>query len=282
MGTINTTTNERFFVDYRITLNDGQDIKKIAQEICIEQTVEIPEDCVPQTHWDYGITGIVEDIIPSDKIKNQVLVSISYHCDISSYSVPQLLNTLFGNISLKNNIRIDNLRVPQSFSQLLPGPRWGIDGIREKLDVFNRPLTCTALKPVGLSSTELASMASQFATGGADIIKDDHGITNQPFAKFEDRVQRVQAAINEANAKSGTKTIYCPMLNDEPDLMKKQVDFCLKSGIEGALAAPMLIGCGAFISLRRQTWHILLLPGLFFIAIYMVPHRHFCWDVFSD
>ena len=131
MGTINTTTNERFFVDYRITLNDGQDIKKIAQEICIEQTVEIPEDCVPQTHWDYGITGIVEDIIPSDKIKNQVLVSISYHCDISSYSVPQLLNTLFGNISLKNNIRIDNLRVPQSFSQLLPGPRWGIDGIRE-------------------------------------------------------------------------------------------------------------------------------------------------------
>jgi ribulose-bisphosphate carboxylase large chain len=258
MGTINTTTNERFFVDYRITLNDGQDIKKIAQEICIEQTVEIPEDCVPQTHWDYGITGIVEDIIPSDKIKNQVLVSISYHCDISSYSVPQLLNTLFGNISLKNNIRIDNLRVPQSFSQLLPGPRWGIDGIREKLDVFNRPLTCTALKPVGLSSTELASMASQFATGGADIIKDDHGITNQPFAKFEDRVQRVQAAINEANAKSGTKTIYCPMLNDEPDLMKKQVDFCLKSGIEGALAAPMLIGCGAFVSLRRQTDLILM------------------------
>ena len=126
------------------------------------------------------------------------------------------------------------------------------------MDVFNRPLTCTALKPVGLSSTELASMASQFATGGADIIKDDHGITNQPFAKFEDRVQRVQAAINEANAKSGTKTIYCPMLNDEPDLMKKQVDFCLKSGIEGALAAPMLIGCGAFVSLRRQTDLILM------------------------
>ena len=48
MGTINTTTNERFVVDYRITLNDGQDIKKILR-ICIEQTVRF-ELCSTKTH----------------------------------------------------------------------------------------------------------------------------------------------------------------------------------------------------------------------------------------
>ena len=71
-------------------------------------------------------------------------------------------------------------------------------------------------------------------------------------------MQRVQDAINEANARTGTKTIYCPMLNDESDHLIKQIEFCLKSGIKGVLAAPMLIGCGAFVSLRRQTDMILM------------------------
>ena len=258
MSEIFTTTNDRFFVDYCITLNGSQDIKKFADDICIEQTVEIPQDCIPETHWEYGIPGIVENIVPSENTKNQFNVTISYHCDISSYSVPQLLNTLFGNISLRNNIRIVDLRAPDQFSQLLPGPQWGIDGIRSQLKSSDRPLTCTALKPVGLSSCALAAMAGQFASGGADLIKDDHGITNQPFANFQDRVQRVQAAIDEANVKTRTKTIYCPMLNDEPDELRKQIDFCLKTGIKGALAAPMLIGCGTFVSLRRKTGLILM------------------------
>jgi hypothetical protein len=37
----------------------------------------------------------------------------------------------------------------------------------------------TALKPMGSTTAELAKMAYDFAKGGIDIIKDDHGLADQ-------------------------------------------------------------------------------------------------------
>jgi ribulose-bisphosphate carboxylase large chain len=261
-------SNSRFEVDYCVSLSDNQFIEVVARDIGIEQTVEIPEDCIPETHWKMKIIGVVERIVSVDEMRKKYLVTISYPSDITSYSVTQFLNTLFGNISLKNNIRIDDVRLSQSMMKIFPGPRYGIDGIRALLGVQGRPLTCTALKPVGLSSGDLARMAYQFALGGADLIKDDHGITNQPYSPFEERIARVQDAIDEANTKTGKITIYCPMLNDEPEELKRQIDICVKRNVRGALAAPFLIGAGAFVSLRKNADLVLLahpaLAGTFF------------------
>ena len=52
----------RFHVTYRGTPDDSRPIEAHAKDICIEETVEIPEDCVPKGHWDAGIVGIVEQI----------------------------------------------------------------------------------------------------------------------------------------------------------------------------------------------------------------------------
>jgi ribulose-bisphosphate carboxylase large chain len=226
-------------------------IESYAREICLEQTVEVPEDCLTQEHFDYEIPGKIERIELNEK--DNYTVTISYPCDITAYSVPQFLNTLFGNISLKNNIRIMTVRLPDEMNKVFPGPRYGINGLRRSLGVFGRPLTCTALKPVGLTSKEIATMASQFASGGADIIKDDHGMTDQPYARFSERVALVQDAVNEVNVRTGRKTLYCPMLNDEPETLQQQLQVCRNSGVEGALIAPMLIGCGTVAWIRKST-----------------------------
>jgi ribulose-bisphosphate carboxylase large chain len=249
---INRTSDKRFEVDYSIIVNAGMSIDAYAHEICLEQTVEVPEDCLTQEHFDCEIPGKIEQIVSNGQ-SNNYTVTISYPCDITAYSVPQFLNTLFGNISLKNNIRIMTARLPDEMKSVFPGPRYGIEGLRKSLGVFGRPLTCTALKPVGLTSKEIASMASQFARGGADIIKDDHGMTDQPYARFAERVALVQDAVTEVNTRTGRKTLYCPMLNDEPDALQQQLIACKKAGVEGVLVAPMLIGCGTVAMIRKNT-----------------------------
>jgi ribulose 1,5-bisphosphate carboxylase large subunit-like protein len=41
---------------------------------------------------------------------------------------------------------------------------------------------------MGLSSPELGELAYKLALGGIDVIKDDHGLTDQCFAPFEERI----------------------------------------------------------------------------------------------
>ena len=60
-------------------------------------------------------------------------------------------------------------------------------GWRDILDVHERAILCTAIKPMGLSPEELAEMTYKFALGGIDIIKDDHGLSNQSFSPYEER-----------------------------------------------------------------------------------------------
>jgi len=233
----------RFSVRYRITIRGRQSIAELARDISIEQTVECPIDSIPQRILHNGITGRVEAITPVIGTSNGFDVTISYRCDITDYSVPQLLNVMYGNISLKNSIKVLSFDFPEPFLNLFRGPSHGIDGIRKLTGVYGRPLACAPLKPMGLSVAELAALAGALAAGGVDLIKDDHGISNQPFHPFYERVSRCQEAIQKENARTGMTTIYCPMVSGRFDEIEAQVQHCVREGVRGVLIAPMLVGC---------------------------------------
>ena len=71
-------------------------------------------------------------------------------------------------------------------------------------------MVMTALKPMGLSVEELARQTYEFAKGGIDIIKDDHGLANQRWAPFEQRVEACCEAVRRANEETGRRSIYAP------------------------------------------------------------------------
>ncbi len=235
-------SSDRFTVEYQITTQQGQDIEQIANDIAIEQTVEVPKDCIPKGHFTQGIIGQVERIESLVDSSNIFSVSISFRSDITDYSVPQLLNVLYGNISLKNSIVIKDINLSASLHKAFDGPNYGILGLRELLGVFNRPLAATALKPMGLSIDELAQSAISFVKGGVDIIKDDHSIANQSFHPFKERVSRCQEAITQVNDKTKGNTLYFPMVNGGFDEIEEQVTYALGLGIKGILIAPFLVG----------------------------------------
>jgi ribulose-bisphosphate carboxylase large chain len=244
-------TTERFGVTYQITVYDERPIEDHLKDIALEQTVEIPADCVPEEIEERGIVGQIESIVPLASA-NQFEVVLSYRADNTAYSIPQFLNVLYGNISLKRGIKITGLQLTDGMLEAFGGPLFGIEGIRKLSGTFKRPLACTALKPVGLPIEQLAAMAEDYAMGGLDIIKEDHGIADMVYHPFAERVARCQEAVTRANVHTGGNTLFFPMISGGFDQIEAQFALVKSLGIKGVLIAPMLVGPDTVRVLARR------------------------------
>ena len=96
----------------------------------------------------------------------------------------QLLNMLFGNTSLHEDVALYDMRLPPELLEIFGGPRQGRDGLRRRAQAERRALTCSALKPQGLSAEALGELSFALAMGGLDFIKDDHGLADQAYSPF--------------------------------------------------------------------------------------------------
>ncbi|MFH1777943.1 MAG: RuBisCO large subunit C-terminal-like domain-containing protein [Candidatus Omnitrophota bacterium] len=230
---------ERFNVIYQIT-GRKKDADNKARDICFEQTVEFPQELL--------VPGFIRDNIVGKIVSfkqmgaNSYTAVISYLTEITAGEFTQLLNVIFGNISMKPGIRVLRLELPKSMLSKFKGPRFGIIGLRKLLRVRKRPLLCTALKPLGLKAEELAELAYYFALGGIDIIKDDHGLTNQCFARFKKRVALCAKAVAEANKKTGKKTIYVANITAPYDKILPRIRYAKHAGAGGIMIAPAIVG----------------------------------------
>lgn len=233
---------ERFTVVYRLAGSEKDALEK-ARDICLEQTVEFPVELVPAGFIQEQVVGKIEAFMPAEK--GQYQAEISFAADTAAQELTQLLNVIFGNISIKPGYRVEEIRLPEVLLQLFQGPRFGREGLRDLLQVEKRPLLFTALKPMGLSSRELAGLAYQFALGGIDIIKDDHGLTNQPFAPFQERVKLCVEAVERANQESGQKSIYVANITAPYGEILDRARFAKENGAGGLLVAPGLVGFDA-------------------------------------
>jgi len=232
-------SGERFVVDYVLNVT-GVDASAMATNLCYEQTVEFPADLVPEGDISKKIVGQVEKIEPIDE--NHQKVSISYAVEITGFQFVQFLNNIFGNCSLFPGVRIVGLDLPEILLKHFKGPRFGRQGLRQLFGAEGRPLLTTAIKPQGMSSRELADQVSQFARGGIDIIKDDHGLCDQPFSPFYERVKLCSEAVNEANAKTGFKSIYMPSLSGPSDKIMDWAHYAKEAGAGGLMLSAGLVG----------------------------------------
>src|SRR5579862_7768494 len=171
--------DDRLQVTYALSSGD-EDAEAMARDIALEQTVELPAGAL-SPEISERMVGRVESLAPIDDAHWKAV--LSYDPATVGEDLPQLLNLLFGNISLKEGIRLLEVDWPDSMLARFTGPAFGIPGLRALCGVTEaRPLLCAALKPMGLSARELAALCEQLALGGIDIIKDDHGLVNQPSA----------------------------------------------------------------------------------------------------
>ncbi|TBR23247.1 ribulose 1,5-bisphosphate carboxylase [bacterium] len=241
---------------------------RAARSVAVEQTVEVPESLITPD-IEARVVGRVLSVEPAGRADLH-RARICYDAALSGFELPRLLNLVYGNVSLQNGIRLVDLDLPASFLARFKGPNYGIAGLRRLLKVEGRPLLATALKPNGAPTSEFEALAGDFARGGGDLLKDDQNLCDADVPAFAERVRRVQAAVSEANAKTGRNTLYCPILCGPAHELEDRVGAVLRAGAKGVLAPPFLLGLDTVRLLAEK-------HGLLVMA-----HPSFTGTFFSD
>lgn len=235
-------SGERFSAVYHLTGREAGARAK-AQDLCLEQTVELPDALVQDETIRANVFGRIEAFDPLGE--DLYAARISFASEIIGGELTQLVNVLFGNISIKPGIRLERIELPASFLRNFRGPRFGRAGLREFLKVPARPLLCTALKPMGMSAAQLADLTYRLALGGIDIIKDDHGLADQAFSPFTQRVVACAQAVARANAKTGGHSVYAPNITAPAHRVTERALFAKQNGAGALLICPGITGLDA-------------------------------------
>ena len=228
---------------YRIRAAPDQ-LEGVAQTLALEQSVEVSAEVVTDRFVADNIMGRVAAVRAAAAGPHEVVIrlaTVTTGCDVA-----QTLNMLFGNSSLHAHVELVDVEFPPEFLARFSGPRFGIDGIRRQLQAGSRALTCAALKPQGLSSEALASLAYALSCNGVDVIKDDHGLADQSYSPFAQRVAACQRAIARARRETGHASIYAPSLVGSPSALVAQARIARDEGVGAVLLAPALIGMPVF------------------------------------
>lgn len=226
--------SDRLVVQYDCRAT-GAPAADVARAVAVEQTIEFPAELAPQWIQD-EVVGRIESVDDGS-------FTLSFDPRLFDASIVQLVNVLWGNVSLIPGVRATSIEVPESFRAAVAGPRFGIAGLRERFQAPRRPLLSTALKPIGLSSEEFARTAGELATAGIDLIKDDHSLADQRWSTWEDRVARCSDAVNAAD----TGAVYVPSLNLPADRL---LDAAVRARELGAGAVMVLPGIAGFDMIR--------------------------------
>jgi ribulose-bisphosphate carboxylase large chain len=243
---------------YRIR-SDARSVTERARTIAVEQSVEMPPEAIDDPFVNSEIVGHVldiKDVSTKGSGAGVFEVRIALATATVGGDAGQLINILFGNTSLHDDVLLYDVELPAEFVRGFDGPRHGIEGLRRRVGAQQRALTSSALKPQGLPAHALAALAIALARGGIDYVKDDHGLANQTYSPFAARIEAIQTALR----RHGSLTRYVPSLSGDLDSMRRQITAARNVGIDTVMMAPMIVGLSNFHRLVREH------PGIAFLA----------------
>ncbi|MEM5501675.1 RuBisCO large subunit C-terminal-like domain-containing protein [Ahrensia kielensis] len=246
---------DRFNVTYRLFADTETEASDFAAAIALENTVEIPRDVVPSGYIEDVVLGKVESV--ETETDKTWLARISYHIDAAGAELPQLLNVMFGNASILKGVKLVEFSFNDDVRSLFPGARFGAAGLRQLIGKKSGGFVCPVIKPQGSSAEELAELCYQTALAGADIIKEDHGLSNQRNALFKDRIPLCAEAVAKANAQrkangDSSQAIYLPNIGGHGDEVEELAFYAKEHGAQGLLLIPGLFGFDAMQRLARN------------------------------
>ena len=151
-------------------------------------------------------------------------------------------------------VKLLNISFPDNYLAEFDGPKFGIEGIRDMLGAYDRPIFFGVVKPnIGLQPVHFAEIAYQSWLGGLDIAKDDEMLADVAWSTTEVRSKLLGKARLEAEKQTGDKKIYLANITDEVDKMIEQHDIAVANGANALLVNALPVGLSAVRMLRKHT-----------------------------
>ncbi len=237
---------------------DARSIEARARAIAVEQSVEMPLSAIDDAFVRSEIVGRVEAIAETESGRFEVRISLA--AETAGCDAGQLINMLYGNTSLHEDVVLFDVMLPHELTRAFGGPRHGLHELRRRAGACARALTCSPLKPQGLPAGALARLARELVEAGVDYVKDDHALADQAYSPFAARLEAVTAALGGAAGPAGRAARYVPSLSGDLDEMRRQIAVATAAGVDTVMVAPMITGFSNFHRLVREH------PAIAFVA----------------
>ncbi|MEH7226161.1 2,3-diketo-5-methylthiopentyl-1-phosphate enolase [Bacillus sp. JJ1566] len=181
------------------------------------------------------------------------IIKIAYPYANFSPDLPAILTTVFGKLSLDGEIKLLDLEFSSEVKAAFPGPKFGINGIREKLGVFDRPLVMSIFKGViGRDIEYLKEQLREQALGGVNIIKDDEILFENPLTPFEARITEGKKVLEEVYTETGHRALYAVNLTGRTFELKEKARKAVKLGADLLLFNVFAYGLDVLQSLAED------------------------------
>lgn len=237
----------------------GEKFETVAEAVAGESSIGT------WTHLDTLSDAVKKKLSPHIFVvdKKRGFIKVAYPLDLfEKGSIPQILSSIGGNVfSMKmvEHLRLEDIEFPKVLIDSFPGPQLGIHGIRKILNIKNRALAGSIMKPkVGMNPKEYGRLAYQTWKGGVDVIKDDENLTSLPFNKFEDRVNEVLKAKKRVEKETGEKKVYVFNITAPVDIALKRAKYVKSKGGNCIMVDIVTMGWSAIQYIRKQNLGLLI------------------------
>lgn len=239
------------------------DIVKKISAIAVEQTtgtwVPVPEE-TPEMREKHvaKVVGIYEVPghefeVPYELDSRHFIFQLVYPAVNFGPQIPMLLSTVIGNISMSGKLKLLDLQFPKSTLESFQGPKFGTKGVRELLNIPERPLLNNMIKPcTGYTPEVGAKLFSQAIHGGVDIVKDDELISDPPFCPREERIKLYMDEAKRYFEETGNKVLFTVNITDRADLVKDNAKRALDAGANALMINYLTVGISALQGLAED------------------------------
>ncbi len=171
--------------------------------------------------------------------------------------IPNLMTAICGEGAFHSphvkTIKLMDIHFPGSYLTHFDGPRFGIQGIRDMLGVYDRPLTLGVIKPnIGLGSEPFAELGYKAWLGGLDIAKDDELLCDTPANPYATRTKLLGNYRLQAEKETGMKKMYLANITDEVDKMPELYDMALEHHVNAVMINGMTTGLSIVRALAKR------------------------------
>ena len=238
---------------FKISPARGLNMEKAANTVALESSTGTGTD-VEKGNIDYA-----------KKLRAKVFsikgkyIKVAYPQELfETDNVPNILSSIAGNIfgmKAVKTIRLEDVSFPKKILESFSGPKYGIEGIRKMMNIPERPLVGTIIKPkLGLITKHHAQSAYESWVGGCDIVKDDENLASQKFNEFGNRLVKTLEMADRAEKETGEKKAYLVNVTAETKEMVKRAQLVENQGGKYMMIDILTAGWAALQTLREANF----------------------------
>jgi ribulose-bisphosphate carboxylase large chain len=243
-------TERDVICDFYIEPGKGLSVSQAAEHVAAESSVVTWTDVAAMNQRIMKMAAKVFSIK-----KNSVRIAYPEEL-FEEGNMPQIMSSVAGNIfGMKQveNLRLNDIHFTEGLMKSFQGPVHGIEGVRKLLNVRDRPLTGTIVKPkLGLDEAQHSKVAYEAWSGGLDIVKDDENLSNMRFNRFQKRITETLRMRDKAEKETGERKVYMPNVTAETSEMLRRAKFVKDRGGEYLMVDIVTLGWSALQTIREK------------------------------